>query len=257
VAGRQSGLPGELGVGHGAHADDEDVGVDVAGRGADPHAAAAQPDPEHLLPGADVDAFVPVEAGHDVAELRTEGPVQEGGQRLQDRGPLAQPDGRGGYLAADEPAAEHRDVPGRGHPVAQRDGVLAGPQVAHAVAVEAGQDARPDSGGEQQLVVAEDRAAGQGDGPGRQVEPGGPRAEDQLDRRLLVPGGVLDRHLPRRAEQEPLGQWRTLVGHRVLGADQRERAVEALLAQFGHCGGATRPAADDHDPGPLHRPIST
>ena len=82
MAGRQSGLLGELSVGHGAHADDEDVSVDVAGRGADPHAAAARPDPEHLLPGADVNAFVPVNAGHDVAELRAEGPVQEGGQRL-------------------------------------------------------------------------------------------------------------------------------------------------------------------------------
>src|SRR6516164_9156362 len=126
VAGRQAGLLGELGAGHGADADDEDVGVDVAGRGADPH-----------------------------------------------------------------PAAEHRDVPGRGHPLAQRGSVLAGPQVADAVAVQAGQDARPDSGGEQQLVVAEDRAAGQGDGPGRQVELGGPRAEEQLDRCLLIPGGVL------------------------------------------------------------------
>ena len=88
------------------------------------------------------------------------------GQRLQDRGPLAQLDGGRGDLAADEPAAEHGDVLGRGDAVAELGGVPDGPQVADGLAVDAGQDARADAGGEQQLVVGQDRAVGQGHGPG-------------------------------------------------------------------------------------------
>jgi hypothetical protein len=199
-----------------------------------------------------------VDPGHSLAQVGAERAVQQGGQRLQDGGALAELDGTGRHLASDEPAAEHGDVPGGIDPVAQRGGIGDGPQVADAVPRQARQDTRAHAGGQQQLVVADRRAVGQRHGPGRQVEPGAVHPQQKLDLLPGVPGGILDGGAAAVcAAQELLGQRRALVRHSVLRADQGYPAAETLRAQPGDGGSAGHAAADHYDPPVTHRPMST
>ena len=110
-----------------------------------------------------------------------------------------------------------------------------------------------------QPVIADAGAVREGDAACPRVEPGGQRAEPQVDVVLVVPLGRMQRAVcGGRVQQELLGQRRPLVGHGILTADQRDGAVKAVVAQFGYGRRAGRAAADhDHPPRGAHGPVST
>ena len=196
-----------------------------------------------------VDAVLAVQLGEHLAHLRAEHAEQRQLGRLEHHDVGARLAGGGGDLEADPTGADD-DQPlalpeGGPDPV----GVGMGAQGQRRVRARDGQRARLRAGGQDQGAVRQPGAVGQLDLVRSAVDRGHHGAAAQVDVVLGVPRlGVHDRLVELvLAGQVALGQRRPLVGQLVLGGEQGDRSVVALLAErLGGLGPGQAPA-DDHD----------
>ena len=177
-----------------------------------------------------------VQVGEDLGHLVAEHPAQRRAVHLHDGhlGAVAARRGRG--LQADPAGADDHDASGVAESGQERVGVRKGSQITDAVQVRARcvEAARPGSGGQQQLVVAQRIVPFERDGVPGGIQPRRPHAEHQFHVVRGVPVRVVYVRLVPRvgAHQVPLGQWRPFVGPLGLLADQHDPAVEPGGPQF-------------------------
>jgi hypothetical protein len=242
---------GELGAGQHADAYHHEVAVECAAVG------QAHPlDPSGALEGLKAgpgDELGPVIAVDVCVNLADPGPEDalEGDRALLDDGhlePLLAR--RGGDLGPDPSRPDDHEAPTAGDALADPLGVAQLAEVEDALEIGAGHSQSPGrgAGGEEQSVVPEALTSGEHDLRGLRVDLFHRRRRAQLDVMLGVEVGVVDEELLALGlgPDEVLGERRALVGRLVLGADQDDASVEALLAQgLGRLrSGEAR--ADDH-----------
>ncbi len=146
-----------------------------------------------------------------------------------------------------DPARADHDDPA-GQPLLERECVIEGAQVGDRYAGVVGKRKLPrgSTGGQQQAVVGEIPVR-QRHSTAIQVDGPDPFVEEGLDLMLVVPLCVVDEDRVGlgRAEQQPLGQRRSLIGEVRLGADQGDVLGVALLAQLTHRVRCGEPPTDD------------
>ncbi len=207
-------------------------------------------DARHARVGAQFGPAVGVPGGHRRGHLGGQRARERPVRGLHDRHRAARLARGGGELGADPARPDHHDVVLPGEHGPQPLGVVQGAQQMHpGHALGARQPNRFGTGGQDQHVVP--------DGPlgGVQLMVGGAHAQHlaaqaQVDAERLevhVEGGALG-----LAEQDGLGQRGPVVGLMGLGADQGDRAGEALFPQGDRGLHAGHARADHHHP-PLCR----
>ena len=195
-----------------------------------------------------------VQLGHAGADLFAEHGRERLGRGLDQRHLEPARDGRGGHFAPDEATADD------GQPRDLRElrmerleiGGLAQQQDPGA-GERRGQHGPP-AAADDELVVLELRAVGEGDTLGVDVQPAGDHAEHQVDAaigvrlcRLQGPAGLAG-----RTAQHVLGQQRAVVRRLLLRADHRQLALEPPLAQGERAPLRGDAAAHDHDVRVVH-----
>ena len=245
----QPGRLGERGVGHGADGDEDEVGAHLGAVGED----GAGP-PFVLLEGGErgvevqVDAVLAVQVGEDARHVLTDR-AHEGKGGALDHGDRAtcRPGGRRDLEA--DPAGTD-DEQAAAEVLLELLGLLDGAQVGdrHTRLVGHRQVPRGGAGGDEQVVVGDGPAVDL-EGAGRGVERRDAGAGDQLDTVVGVPALVLGRGIGggALAEEDVLGQRRSLVGCVRLGSHEDDVPVVALLAQLGGGAGAGQAGPDDGD----------
>ena len=192
-----------------------------------------------------------VQGGEHRGHLRAEDARPAAARRHLEDGDLgARVARRGGDLETDPAAADDHDARAVARTVAQAVGVVEGAQGERRVGARDGEAARARPGGEQQLVVAERVPSASVDLVRARVDRddrGMPRA--QVDVVLGVPVVGMHERLVEfgLALQVVLGQRRPLVGQVGLGAEERDAAGEALVAQRLDGLGAGQAGSDDDE----------
>ena len=156
----------------------------------------------------------------------------------------------GGDLEADEPCSHDRDTRRVRQFPAQRDSVV---QTAENEQTRPGRNARksPDARArcDDQPVVVSERATGQRDAFGAEIDRRRAYAKPHVERERLVPVFLAEKGLVRLpgALEHLLREWRAVVGTMRLLANERQLTVEASIAQ--RLGGAQtrKRGADNHD----------
>ena len=206
----------------------------------------------------ELDTCRPVYVGEHASEHRSQRGLHEGLAAFDHRDPLAHRDRRGCGLAADEAAAEHDHLLDGGKPVTDLQSVAERSQGEHTIAVDAGDGAGPDAGGQQDSRITQRLTGRQLEGLPDRVEGVGP--DPQQDLHVVVGVPVLRLHVRRlrrrRRDEELLGQRRTLVWQHLVDADDDDLSVEAVRPEAGCCRGSSHSAADDDVALPGH-PAST
>ena len=244
---------GELDVRQDADADDDEVGLVPSAVGHDDRTDVAVVVRQLRDPGAEhqLDAAPPVQVGVEAGDDRGDDAAHQPIRGLEHGHLLAEHAQRRCDLEADEPAADHHDLPGRLGPARELARMVEGPQIEHAVEVRTGhrQGAHAGAGSEHQRVVRYRSARRVDHAPLRTVDRRHRPGEIEFDRLRAIEGRLPEQETRRLhlAEQEPFGQWRTLVGRMRLGADQPDRAWKAVAAQGRGDLEAGLTRAHDHD----------
>jgi putative membrane protein len=235
-----------------ADGDEDGVGVDApAVRGLDAAGLAVLADDAgDLGAAAQVDAVVGVELREDQAHLGAEDAFERLRAVPEDGDVAAELPGGGGDLHADPSVADDRDLLGGADRGGEQVGLLDGAEQVHALEVRAGEGerARAGAGGEEELLVVDGGAVGEGEPPGGGVEAGGGLAGAQVGVAgvpVLVDGE--DLRAVDVAAEVVLRQRRPLVGPVGFAGDDGEVAVVAFAAEGLRGGGGGEAAADDDE----------
>ncbi len=237
VADRETGLPGQAHLGLRPDPHHNQVSRERCAVGEPDHARAVGPCIDAVDPDAQpqVDTVLAVEIGEDPRHLGSEHTEQRLVLHL-DHGDL-DPCGPGGcgHLETDPAPADDHDPADGGEGVAQSPVVLDRAQVGDVGAALVGhrQAARGGTGRQQEPVEAS-RVAVRDHLVTVEVETGDRRPEVQLNVTIVVPGAVVDLHrlLLRGAEEDALGQRRSLVGQVRLGAEDLDASLVPVAPQL-------------------------
>ena len=204
-----------------------------------------------LVPMQHPHAVIGVDVAVDAAHLAAQHALQRdrvGGDEGDLESALPR---RRGDLGADPAGADHDHRAAAVEPFAQRVGVLDAAQVVHAVELGAGnrEPARLGAGGQQQPVVAQPLAVVERHLLQRRVHVDRRAAQAQLDVVVGVEALAVDVDAVAvgLAAQVVLRQRRALVRALVLGADEHQAPLEALVSQGLSGLGAGQAGADDHE----------
>jgi putative membrane protein len=247
-----SGVDREADVRGRADRDEDGVGVDalaVLGLDAGGLAVLAE-DAGDLGAAAQVHAVVGVELGEDQAHLGAEDAFERLRAVPEDRDVAAELAGGGGDLHADPAVADDGGLLGGAEGGGEEVGLLDGAEQVHALEVRAGdgERARAGAGGEQELLVVDGGAVGEGEPPGGGVEAGGGLAGAQVGV-LGVPVFVDGEHLRAVgvAAEVVLRERGPLVRAVGLAGDDGEIAVVAFAAECLRGSGGGEAASHDDE----------